>query len=157
MSDTQERPVSQLVKRLEDFAVELAECVEEHKERFADWIRDDGKRSVTIVEYQLSKNDLGQEARLVAEAADALQASEERIADLELRLQQTQAGRALSCKEYLEALQQLEASEEREQRLRAEIKEWRDDWARVEHHNESFREARVKLDGWLAILDGGKP
>ena len=51
----------------------------------------------------------------------------------------------------------LQASEEREQRLRAEIKEWRDDWARVEHHNESFREARVKLDGWLAILDGGKP
>jgi hypothetical protein len=41
--------------------------------------------------------------------ADALQASEERIADLELRLQQTQAGHALSCKEYLEVLQKLEA------------------------------------------------
>ena len=39
----------------------------------------------------------------------------------------------------------LQASEEREQRLRAEIKEWRDDWDRVE------------LDRWLAILDGGKP
>jgi hypothetical protein len=46
---------------------------------------------------------------VVCAMADALQASEERIADLELRLQQTQAGHALSCKEYLEVLQKLEA------------------------------------------------
>jgi hypothetical protein len=36
--------------------------------------------------------------------------------------------------------------------LRDEMIAWRDQWARVEHNNESFAQARRRLDLWLRLL-----
>lgn len=58
-----------LARELREEARCLADAVADHKTAKKDWLRDDGKRSVTIVEYQLNKNDLGSEARLLERAA----------------------------------------------------------------------------------------
>ena len=74
---------AELVLSLTEFASDLTYAVEEHKRTNADWIRDDGKRSVAIVEYQLNKNNLGEEARLVAAAASRIESLSTVIARVE--------------------------------------------------------------------------
>ena len=91
MSDTQERPVSQLIQQAREFANDLEDAISAHKGNFEDWIRDDGKRSVVIVEYQLNKNSLGEETRLVNELADALSEYEQREQALRDKLPQIYA------------------------------------------------------------------
>jgi len=73
---------AELVLSLTEFASDLTYAVEEHKRTNSDWIRD-GKRSVTIVEYQLNKNNLGEEARLVAAAASRIESLSTVIARVE--------------------------------------------------------------------------
>jgi hypothetical protein len=67
---------------LEGLAADLEYTVNAHREANANWIRDGGKRSVAIVEYQLNKNDLGEEEGLLREAADRIETLEREKARL---------------------------------------------------------------------------
>ena len=66
---TDNERIAEIVARLNEEADSLNDAVDAHLVANADWIRDNGKRSVTIVEYQLNKNDLGYEERLARDAA----------------------------------------------------------------------------------------
>jgi hypothetical protein len=88
-ADLQERPVSQLVKRLRVSSESLSGEAEAERELapFSTTNMNSVTLGITAMHEQAAKD--------CSEAAYALQASEERIADLELRLQQTQAGSRL--------------------------------------------------------------
>ena len=72
MTDYSDEQIAALVQRLREEAGCLMDAVTCHKAAFAPYIRNNGKRSVCIVEDQLNKTDLGYEHRLLADAADAL-------------------------------------------------------------------------------------
>jgi hypothetical protein len=70
-----------LADQLDELASDLEGSIEAHRKQFGDYI--DGNRSTIIVEHQLNKRDLGEEPRLLRNAAAALRrrAHPERVSE----------------------------------------------------------------------------